>query len=193
MGSRLLVRCLMWLMLATVAGCNTAPRSDTGEDTIAVADAMVVEATALMATDPQRAAELLDRALAINAHDARAHNNRGVLHLQAGSYFDAANAFDTARRLMPSHPGPRVNLGLLLERAGRIDDAIAEYRKAIEVADGHMPAVQALARCQVRNGRGDDDTIALLRTIGIRGSDETWRGWAARTLAKYTDGLAAAR
>lgn len=193
MGSSLLMRWMILLLLAAAAGCSSAPHPDRGGDTIAAADAMVAEATAVMATDPQRAAGLLDRALVINAHDARAHNNRGVLHLQAGSYFDAATAFDTARRLMPSHPGPRVNLGLLLERAGRIDDAIAEYRKALEVADGHMPAVQALARCQVRNGRGDDDTIALLRTISVRGSDGTWRRWAAGALAKYTDGLAAAR
>ena len=34
---------------------------------------------------------------------------------------------------MPGHPGPRMNLALTLERAGRIDEAMATYDTALEV------------------------------------------------------------
>jgi Tfp pilus assembly protein PilF len=187
MSIRYARRLLLLLITIGIAGCGTSPRPKAAVNTVAQADAMVTEAIELMPTDAKRAAELLDGALAINPHDARAHNNRGVLHLQAGAYFDAANAFDAARRLMPSHPGPRVNLGLLFERAGRIDDAIGEYQNALEVADGHMPAVQALARCQLKHGRGDEDTVDWLRMISIQGTSESWRRWAAAEQARAHD------
>lgn len=99
--------------------------------------------------------------------------------------FDAALQFEGARKLNPDHPVPRVNLGLTFERAGRIEDAIAAYEDALEVQDGYMPAIQALAMCRVRHGRRHEGTNRLLSEIAMRGETEAWRSWAGGMLLKY--------
>jgi len=81
---------------------------------------------------------------------------------------------------MPGHPDPRVNLALTLERAGRTDDAMEAYAAALEVYADYIPAVQGLARLQLRAGRHDDRTPALLREIALRGETGQWREWAQR-------------
>lgn len=86
---------------------------------------------------------------------------------------------DWVRRLMPGNPDPRVNLALTLERAGRTNDAIDAYTSAFEVYAEYLPAMQGLARLQVRTGRRDDRTETLLREIALRGETEEWRQWAA--------------
>jgi hypothetical protein len=40
-----------------------------------------------------------------------AHNNLGVLYLKEDKLYEAANEFEWARKLMPGHPDPRMNLG----------------------------------------------------------------------------------
>ena len=76
-----------------------------------------------------------------------------------------------------------MNLGLTLERAGRIDEAIASYDTALEVYPGHLPTIQALSRCQMRYGRADDRTKGHLEEIALRGQDAQWRDWARERLA----------
>lgn len=112
-----------------------------------------------------------------------AHNNLGVIFLDRGDLYEAANEFEWARKLLPGDPDPRLNLALTLERAGRIEDAIAGYRTALDVRGEHLPSMQALARCQVRYGREDDQTPRLLDTIALRG-DAEWREWARGRLAR---------
>lgn len=88
---------------------------------------------------------------------------------------------------MPGHPDPRMNLALTLERAGRIDDALAEYAAALEAYPGHIETVQALARCQLRHARRDERTGELLDEIARRGVTPTWRTWARRAMAVTSD------
>ena len=135
------------------------------------------EATHLLATDPQEAMKLLRQAIEADLFHGPAHNNMGVILLNQGNLYDAAEEFDWARRLMPGHPDPRINLGLALERGGKIDDAIEAYSSAIEVYPGHLPAIQALARIHLSSGRDDDSTDVLLQEIMMRGTPE-WRAWA---------------
>jgi Tfp pilus assembly protein PilF len=89
-----------------------------------------------------------------------------------------------ARKLLPGHPDPRMNLALTLERAGRIDEAARTYASALEVYPGHVPTMQALARLQVRHGRADDRILEYLRTIAIEGETARWREWARGELAR---------
>ena len=135
------------------------------------------QAAKLIYSDPDRAKELLQKALTADMYNGPAHNNLGVIHLERGELYDAANEFEWARKLMPGHPDPRLNLALTLERGGRIDDAIDGYDAALEVYPDHLPTVMALARCQIRHDRIDDRTEDLLRDIAMRG-DEQWRRWA---------------
>jgi tetratricopeptide (TPR) repeat protein len=150
----------------------------------ASAQRLTHQAAALADSDPDQAEHLLRRALAADLFHGPAHNNLGVLYLKRNPplLYEAAEQFEWARKLMPGHPDPRMNLALTLEMAGRTDDAIATYKTALEVYPGHIQSMQALARLQLWAAAADDGTPALLREIALRGEDERWRSWArART------------
>ncbi|HZW11061.1 MAG TPA: tetratricopeptide repeat protein [Phycisphaerales bacterium] len=87
---------------------------------------------------------------------------------------------------MPGHPDPRLNLALALEQAGRIDDALEEYRAALEVYPEHIQSVQAITRCRIRYRpdelAGDPLLGDHLRLIAHRGETPEWREWARRQL-----------
>ena len=147
------------------------------------AQRLTQQAADLMESDPARAEKLLREALTLDLYHGPAHNNLGVLHLERGELYEAANEFEWARKLMPGHPDPRLNLALTLERAGRIDEALAACDSALEVYPGHIATTQALARIQLRHRRTDDRTYDLLEEIAMRGETEQWREWARHRLA----------
>lgn len=89
-----------------------------------------------------------------------------------------------AGKLLPGHPDPRLNLALTLKTAGRTDDALTEYRHALEVRPGHIPSVQALTRLEVTTNQRSDDTAAHLATISLQGETPQWRNWAKMELSK---------
>src|SRR5215510_4792338 len=97
-----------------------------------------------------------------------------------------ARVMTWAKRLLPGHPDPRMNLALTLERAGRTDQALAMYRSALEVYPDHLPTLQALARLQVRTGRLDGQTRHALDEISMRGDTPKWREWARMQLTRLS-------
>jgi len=144
------------------------------------ADDLNARAAEILDTDPTKAESLLREALGCDLYHGPAHNNLGVLYLNQERYYEAAAEFEWARRLMPGHPDPRVNLALTLEAGGRLSDAIASYEAALEVRPGHLPALQGLARALVRTGNRDPRTRELLDELVMRGPNEQWREWAKR-------------
>lgn len=144
----------------------------------AKAESLTRQAADIIESDPAESERLLRQALTADLFHGPAHNNLGVIYLNAGKLYEAAGEFEWARKLMPGHPDPRLNLGLALERGGRVDEAMDAYRAALSLAPEHLPTVQALARCQLRHARTDTATVALLEMIEMRG-DAEWRAWAA--------------
>lgn len=151
------------------------------------AQVLTIKAAELMDADPEKAEELLREALTADLHWGPAHNNLGVLHLKQGRLYEAANEFEWARKLMPGHPDPRMNLALTLERAGRTDDALATYESALEVYSEHIPTMQALTRLQIRRNRTDDRTREMLKEIALAGETNEWRQWARHRLSKSNE------
>lgn len=84
---------------------------------------------------------------------------------------------------MPGHPDPRINLGIALERGGKIDEALDAYASAIEVYPNHLPAMEALTRLQLRSRQSDEGTRTMLEEIAYRGEAE-WKRWAKTQLIK---------
>lgn len=169
-------------VVLSISGC--AARSDPysavdpdRRDT-ARAESLTRQAADLIESDPPEAERLLREALAADLFHGPAHNNLGVIFLNAGKLYEAAGEFEWARKLMPGHPDPRLNLGLALERGGRVNEALDAYRAALSIAPEHLPTAQALARCQLRYDRTDSETVSILRMIELHGND-TWRAWAA--------------
>ncbi len=177
------------LAACSLGGCAStrptdpyAPLSDLDRDST-LAQRLNEEASKLMDSDPDKAEELLRKSLAADLYCGPAHNNLGVLYLRRGELYPAAGEFEWARKLMPGHPDPRMNLAMTLESAGRTDEALAAYGTALEVAPEHIAAMQAMTSLQLRTGKADDRTPGMLREIALRGDDESWRSWAQGQLA----------
>lgn len=181
---RILMALVPLLVLALSVGCASnkrsgaySPMTEEGRDS-AASQRLAQEAVKIVATDPARAEALLREALNADLYNGPAHNNLGALYLSQGKLYEAAGEFEWARKLMPGHPDPRLNLALVLERAGRTDEALATYATALEVYPEHIPTMQALTRLQLRAGRTDDRTAKMLDEVALRGETPAWRDWA---------------
>lgn len=175
----------LFALVALSAGCTGTRGSDGPYDQGATpprdearAGALVEEASAAMPGDPGRAEELLRDALAADLFHAKAHNNLGVLLLAKDDLYGAAHEFEWARKLLPGHPEPRVNLAITLERAGRVLEAESSYTSALEVYPGYMPAIQGAARLAVIEGHRPAELSGWLEAITLGGESEAWRTWA---------------
>lgn len=170
------------------AGCATrpgpySPQSESARDSNK-AQALTQKATAIMDKDPAKAESLLREALTADLYHGPAHNDLGVLLLKKSLLFEAAGEFEWARKLMPGHPDPRMNLALTLERAGRVDEALTAYASALEVYEGHMPTIEAMTRLRIKSGRTDDKTRSMLEEIAFKGETPHWREWARGQLTR---------
>lgn len=181
------------LIVMMLAGCGSSQRaegsclanSETARNPLE-AHRLTLEAAARIGEDPEIAERLLREALSHDLYHGPAHNNLGAIYLARGELYEAASEFEWARKLMPGHPDPRLNLGLALEKAGRASEAVEAYRTALDVYPGHLPTFQALSRCQLRHGLTDDQTRDRLQEIALRG-DVEWRAWAMEWLLRLED------
>lgn len=144
------------------------------------------KAAAIMDKDPAKAESVLRDALTADLFFGPAHNNLGIVYLRKNELFSAASEFEWARKLMPGHPDPRMNLALTLERAGRVDEALTAYASALETYEGHMPTIEAMTRLRIKSGRADDKTRSMLEDIALKGETQQWRQWAKMQLTKMT-------
>jgi tetratricopeptide (TPR) repeat protein len=69
---------------------------------------------------------------------------------------------------MPGHPDPRVNLGICLDRAGRVSEAIESFEAALQVSPGYLPAIQGAALVAARLDRVDARLETWLDEIAAR-------------------------
>ncbi len=170
------------ILLAPLAGAcrstsNASPyQADEAPRETVRAEALSREGADLIEADPERAEKLLREALAADLFYGPAHNNLGVIHLDRGELYEAAHEW--ARKLMPGHPDPRVNLAMTLERAAKNDEAKAEYESALEVWPDYVPAVQGLASLTLLGGEADDRLREWLELVAMNGENEAWREWA---------------
>lgn len=142
------------------------------------------EAVKVLATDLDAAEHLLRDALTEDLYCGPAHNNLGVVYLKRDRLYEAANELEWAKKLMPGHPDPRLNLGLVFEKAVRTEDALGAYASALEIYSDHIASKQALARAQIRYSREDTRTYGLLEDIAMGGDSLAWRDWARKELQK---------
>lgn len=165
---------------------NGAPLARNSE----LAQELHAQARILLTTDPTEAESLLRRALDADLYHGAAHNNLGVLLLQRGLLYEAAQEFEWARKLLPGHPDPRTNLAIALHTAGKHDDALAAAETALEIQAGYLPAIQALAFIQVRADRLDERTADYLAQIAERSPESSWREWAKESQLKLESAAA---
>lgn len=176
------------VLLIFMTGCapraSTSPYAPPSEATRNPAEAERLTQLATRTAEPAAAERLLRDALAADLYCGPAHNNLGAILLAREELFEAATEFEWAKKLMPGHPSPRLNLAITLERAGRTTEALAEYRSALESQPEHIQTIQALTRLQIRSNTTSPDTADMLRTIAFRGETEQWRTWATTQLTR---------
>jgi tetratricopeptide (TPR) repeat protein len=177
------------VMLAAFPGCASQQARVAGPYTGGEATATVqrdvagslektAAACAVLTSDPAQAEALLRVALDLDLYNGVAHNNLGVLFLHAGKLYESAQEFEWARKLLPGHPDPRLNLAIAMQRADKPNEALEAARSALEVQPGHLAAMQAIAIIQVQAGLVDEKTTGLLASIVERCPEAEWRDWA---------------
>ena len=72
------------------------------------------------------------RAISLKPTDPRFHNNLGLAMLAGGKPEIAEACFKTALDFAPELVEAQNNLGLAIKRLGRVTDAVAQHRRAIQ-------------------------------------------------------------
>ena len=182
------------VMTALLIGCGSARPSPYAEQlslrrNTAKAQELNQKAADHIQSDPERAERLLREALSHDLYFGPAHNNLGVIFLAEGNLYEASSEFEWARKLMPGHPDPRINLAIALERGGQIEDAIATYESVLEMRPELDAAMIGLASTQLRHRRVDDRTAQLLGKIARDGKVPEIRQWAIDQQARLASGM----
>jgi hypothetical protein len=86
-----------------------------------------------------------ERAVALRPRDYALWLDLGRARNQAGDDAGALSAFKEATRLAPFYAQPRWQMGNTLYRAGRLDEAFAEMRRAVESDPGLLPQALDMA------------------------------------------------
>jgi Tfp pilus assembly protein PilF len=115
-----------------------------------------------------RSAEALkefDEALKLDPRFAEAHRGRGiVLEFAYGRTAEAEREYRRALELRPEYPEAHNDLGQLLAKSGRWEEALREFELALADPDYREPQVARCNRGQALYGMGrHDDGIAALR------------------------------
>jgi tetratricopeptide (TPR) repeat protein len=107
------------------------------------------------------------KALELDPNCASAHLNLAVTFVQAGALADAESHY---RRALPGRPTAETHngLGFVLARQGRMDEAIAEFRTAIEVDSRYVPAYNNLAEALAKQGKLADAAEYYRRSLAER-------------------------
>jgi len=109
------------------------------------------------------------KALALDPNCASAHFNLAVTYVQAGNLDEAESQYRQALSGRPSaetHNG----LGYVLARQRRTDDAVAEFRKAIDVDAKYTPAYNNLADALAQQGKLEEAEQYYQRSLAQKPS-----------------------
>jgi len=158
------------LLALGAAACASAPHPGSPYDPPTKQDRNTVQAEKLSRQaagsldegDLQKAEVLLRESLTADLFYGPAHNNLGVIFLMQDKLYEAAQEFEWAKKLLPAAPDPRVNLALVLERAGRSDDALLAWEGALRVAPGCTQASRGLAMARGEAPRPRESLLARL-------------------------------
>ena len=90
---------------------------------------------------PEAAIDHFDRAIILDAGNARLHDARGSALFALGKFTEALSASEAAVSLLADDPGLHVNRGLIYQEFGRIEEAMADYSHALELSPGYVPAL----------------------------------------------------
>jgi Flp pilus assembly protein TadD len=129
-----------------------------------------------------QAEALLQKAIEADVMFGQAHNNLGTVYVHENNLYQAAWEFQYAAKLMPYQPEPRSNMGLVLEEAGKLDEAVDSYDEALKIDPDNPQIVGNSARARVRRGDKDARVRELLGKVISADDRPDWVQWAREKL-----------
>ena len=126
----------------------------------------------------ERAIEELEKAITLNPNDADGLSTLGGIMTWAGRQGETIALVKKAMRLNPVHPvWYEWNLGHATFMMGQYEEAIREFRKALDRNPDYLPAYGYLALCFIELGREEDARVeaAEFRRISPQSILEAWR------------------
>ena len=134
--------------------------------------------------DLAEAERLFREAVDVDVAFGPAHNNLGKVYFELEKMYLAAWEFEYAIKLMPHHPGPRNNLGLVLETAYRYDESVDVYEQALEITPDDPEIIGNLVRARIRRGDRLTGLKPLLEHLVLTAHRPEWRAWGEEQLAR---------
>lgn len=111
--------------------------------------------------DLNKSLKTVDRSIALNPNVSKSHVLRGRILLEQGRLEDARTAFVQAEELNPDNVDAQYYLGIIHERVGEADKAVARYRKAMDLDTGNAQYLIAAAETLVQAGKLDEAESVL--------------------------------
>jgi len=130
-----------------------------------------------------QAEQLLQEALVADVTYGPAHNDLGILYYEQGKLYLAAWEFEYASKLMPHHPEPYNNLGMVYEAVDRLDQAIEYYSMAHRMAGQNAEYIGNLARAHLKRDEHAPEVSGLLSELVFYDTRPDWVAWAREQLA----------
>ncbi len=181
------------MLIAILGGCQfQQAQNQSRYETVAAdptrdtdhAKEMNQKAISLMDGDNLKDAEShLRQALAADVMFGPAHNNLGHVYFKQKKYYLAAWEFQYAAKLMPNQAEPKNNLAMVLEIAGKPDQATEYYEQALKIQPDNPEIIANLARLYVKQNQFTQRTRELLNEIILKDQRPAWTQWAKTQLA----------
>jgi len=130
--------------------------------------------------ETEKAIEAFEDALTADIEYGPSHNNLGRIFFMQKRWDAAAWEFEYARKLMPKRPEPRNNLGLVLEEAGELNQAVEHFRAAAGLAPD-------LGMVYERLGELDKAVESYRRAVTMEPDQIIYRGHLARAMVHRGD------
>jgi adenylate cyclase len=127
-------------------------------------------ATSFLTDDFNAAAEMVDRAVALNPNSAHAWNHRGQAYLLGGQCAEAVRSFERGIRLSPLDPLLYMTLsgtGFALIELRRFEEAVAAAQKALRQNQTFVGAYHCLASALGNLGREAEARKAASRLLEL--------------------------
>ena len=155
--------------LAAFSGCHSAPKMP-AKDSKAYADvvsAFYIGLAALQVGDDVQADSRLSQVTQLVPGEPAGWANWGVLALRQRNYDIAAQRLERARDLAPQNDRIHDLMGILESQRGQSAQAIADFRKAVELNPQNLRAIYRLAEETERQGdeSGAAEVQELLQKI----------------------------
>jgi tetratricopeptide (TPR) repeat protein len=129
------------------------------------------------AADLKEARGRLQRAVGADDQNFSAWMALGATEFASDRYYEAAQAFDAAKRLQPSRFEPHFNLGTVFEFVGHYQKAIDAYEIALALAPDQVEVMENLARTYIKSGRNLDKARELIGRALTNEYRLEWRHW----------------